>query len=199
MPTPVGHLLAGAIVHKSQKTKGVLFLLFVLFFALLPDFDFVFGLAVGDANRYHHLFTHSFFFVVVAGVVGGALYAKWARASFAKSSAIFVSAGISHVILDILALDQREPLGCPIWWPFSYDFVISPVLIFSDVSRASDSNVFFQSLFNLHNLKTVLIEIAVLAPLLLVVFLVQKVEIKNKKTKRLNIGRPGIKNECEEI
>jgi membrane-bound metal-dependent hydrolase YbcI (DUF457 family) len=182
MPTPVGHLLAGAIVHKSQKTqKGMLFFLLVLLFAFLPDFDFVFGLAAGDANRYHHLFTHSFFFVIAAGVLGGALYAKWARSSFVKSSAIFASAGISHVILDILALDQREPLGCPIWWPFSNEFVISPVLVFSDVSRASDSHVFFQSLFNLHNLKTVLIEIAVLAPLLLVVFLVQsKVRLKSK-------------------
>jgi membrane-bound metal-dependent hydrolase YbcI (DUF457 family) len=179
VPTPIGHTLAGVILFSSQKKRGVLFFLLVTFFAMLPDIDFLFGFVVGDANRYHHLFTHSFTFVILTGLIGGWLYAKWQKESWLKLSAIFISAGISHVILDILALDKREPLGCPLWWPFSNAFVISPMTIFADVSRVSDSKYFIQSLFNVHNLKTVLIEVAILTPLLLVaIFWTKKNQIE---------------------
>lgn len=180
MPTPIGHALAGTILFSIQKRRGVLFLFIVTFFALLPDIDFLFGFVVGDPNRYHHLFTHSFFFVVLAGFAGGFLYATWKKESLMKSSAIFIAAGTSHVILDILALDKREPLGCPLWWPFSNEFVISPVLVFSDVSRVSNSTQFFQSLFNTHNLNTVLIEIAVLLPLFIIVIVWHKMKTNRK-------------------
>ena len=170
MPTPVGHFLAGAIIWTAlrQRANIVLFVA-ILFFALLPDVDFIFGFVVGDPNRYHHQFTHSLLFVIVMGVIGGLIYAKWRQQNVLVSSAIFAIAGTSHVILDILAVDKREPFGCPLWWPFLKDFVISPVLLFSDVSRVSDSAMFFASLFNVHNLKTVLIELVVLMPLLFLV------------------------------
>lgn len=168
MPTPVGHAIAGAIFYSgtSKSKKFDLWLLgTLLFFVVLPDIDFVFGFMVGDPNRYHHQFTHSFFFVILAGLIGGYLFAKWRQQSAVYSSAIFISAGITHVILDVLALDTSAPYGCPLFWPFSNQFMISPVVIFSDVSRASDTRTFFASLFNIHNLKTVLIEIGILAPI----------------------------------
>ena len=182
MPTPIGHLLAGAAVYAAQRNrKNIHLLLFVLFFALLPDIDFIFGFVVNDPNRYHHLFTHSFFFVVLAGITGAIIYSKWRHANIFISSAIFVSAGISHVILDCLALDRREPFGCPIWWPVSQEFFISPLLIFSDVSRSSESGTFFQSLFNVHNIRTVSIEILVLLPVFVFVWLLNvKRRSKNK-------------------
>lgn len=159
-----------------------MFFLLLIFFALLPDVDFLFGFVVGDANRYHHLFTHSFTFVIVAGISGGGRYAKLKKDSWLKSSAYFISAGISHVILDILALDQREPFGCPLWSPFSNAFVISPVTIFSDVSRVSDSKYFIQSLFNSHNLKTVLIEMVILIPLLILIIFWNRMRSKQMTT-----------------
>ena len=175
MPTPIGHMLAGAIIFKSQKKSVGLFLfLSVLLFALLPDIDFLFGLIVGDANRYHHLWTHSLAFTIVAGFLGGFFFAKWRCESLLFSSAIFISAGTSHVFLDCLALDKREPFGCPIWWPFSQKFIISPVPLFSDVSRVSDSHLFFESLLNMHNLRTVLIEIALLVPILIFVWKINR-------------------------
>ena len=48
MPTPVGHILAGAVIYKSQKESGFLLLSLLLFFALLPDIDFLFGFVAGD-------------------------------------------------------------------------------------------------------------------------------------------------------
>jgi len=186
MPTPIGHTLAGAILFAAQKNRRVVFFILLVFFALLPDVDFLFGFIIGDANRYHHFFTHSFIFVILAGLAGGVIYATWKKDSILKSSAIFISAGISHVILDILALDKREPFGCPIWWPFSNEFVISPVLVFSDVSRVSESKYFIQSLFNEHNMRTILIEFAVLAPLLIVVFGIRKLKLVRTKTSGLS-------------
>ncbi|MBN1559536.1 metal-dependent hydrolase [candidate division KSB1 bacterium] len=181
MPTPVGHLLAGAILFKSQQVNvSFLMFLFILFFALLPDFDFVFGFFVGDPNRYHHLFTHSIVFVAIAGTVGGIIFAKWCNENIIFSSAIFVSAGISHVILDCLAVDKSEPFGCPLAWPFSQKFVIFPAPLFSDVIRSSDSSSFFQSLFNLHNLKAVFVEIIVLAPVLFMVWILRRKFIAGK-------------------
>ncbi|MBN1466483.1 metal-dependent hydrolase [candidate division KSB1 bacterium] len=175
MPTPIGHMLAAAILCKSQRSRDdFLFYLFILFFALLPDSDFLFGFFTGDPNRYHHLFTHSFAFVVIAGLLGGVIYAKWRDENIIFSSAIFISAGISHVILDCLAVDRREPFGCPIGWPFSQKFVISPVLLFSDVTRSSDSSLFFPSLFNMHNLQAVSIELFVLMPVLFTVWMLRK-------------------------
>ncbi|RPI02910.1 MAG: metal-dependent hydrolase [Calditrichaeota bacterium] len=166
MPTPIGHLFAGAVVYQASAKTKVMFLLFVCFFSLLPDIDFLFGFPSGDPNRYHHLFTHSFIFVALAGFTGGFIYFMVSGEKWFYSSAIFVSAGISHVLLDCLALDQRLPYGCPLLWPISNSFIISPITIFSDVKRISDSRQFFPSLLNLHNLKTVLLEITILTPLL---------------------------------
>lgn len=165
MPTPIGHLFAGAVVHQASALKtNVILLVFICFFSLLPDIDFLFGFPSGDPNRYHHLFTHSFFFVILAGFIGGSIYFWVSGEKWFYSSAIFVSAGISHVLLDCLALDQRAPYGCPLLWPISNSFIISPITIFSDVKRVSDSRQFFSSLLNLHNLKTVVLEIAILVP-----------------------------------
>lgn len=181
MPTPVGHIIAGSIVYNVQRQKDKMFLLLVLFYALLPDIDFFFGLVIGDANRYHHQFTHGFVFVIFAGLVGGFFYAQWRGKNFLLSSAFFIGAGITHVVLDVLAIDKREPLGCPLWWPLSNQFVISPVLLFSDVSRASESNMFFQSLFNAHNARTILLELLILAPAALFVSYVTRIKLLHKE------------------
>ena len=119
MPTPVGHLLAGAIIYRSHREFNIRFFLGVMFFALLPDIDLLFGVFVGDPNRYHHQFTHSFAFVIASGGIGGFIYARGLKKKTLISSAFFISAGTSHVILDVLAVDKREPFGCPLWWPLS--------------------------------------------------------------------------------
>ena len=178
MPTPIGHALAGAIVFYSSPGKiknTTTLLLAAVFFSLLPDIDFLFGFPLGDPNRFHHNFTHSFVFVILMGLVGGLLYAKLFQQRSLIYSAIFISAGISHVILDILAMDKRAPFGCPIFWPFSQQYYISPIILFSDVSRVSDSKLFIGSLFNWHNLATVGVEMLMLIPILVFILWKKKV------------------------
>lgn len=186
MPTPIGHVLAGAIIFRIFRKKNLALFLLLVFFALLPDIDFLFGFIVGDVNRYHHLFTHSVSFVLIAGIAGSAIVYFWRKQGFLFYSAIFCSAGISHLILDILALDKRPPYGCPLLWPFSRKFIISPFYFFSDVERESSAVQFLSSLLSWHNFRTILLEIAILLPLFILIVLWQNNKEKSGKSNYLN-------------
>lgn len=177
MPTPFGHMLAGALIYQSASKKTertLLFIFLLLFFVLFPDIDFLFGFPAGDPNRYHHLFTHSLIFVAAVGLACGWIFSRFLQKSMRYSSAIFIAAGITHLLLDCLALDKRPPFGCPLLWPFTNRFFIAPVMLFSDVSRISDSKLFFVSLLNPHNLRTIAIETGVLAPLWAIVWIFKR-------------------------
>ena len=163
MPTPIGHIASGALLvtagrHPWRRQAGLALL--VLLFALLPDIDLAIGLLLaGDANACHHQATHSILFVLAAGWVGGRLFPRIGH------SRLFIAAGLTHLGLDILAKDTSAPFGAPLLWPFWSGFIISPLQIFSDVHRSGEAASFFPSLFNRHNLMTVLIEVAFFAPM----------------------------------
>ena len=173
MPTPVGHALGGVIsasLFKKEKTKNWIIFAIVLVLAELPDIDFIFGIVAGEPNKYHHQFTHSFLFVLIAALVAAAIISQIGIMQFSKSFVLFSIAGASHVLFDLLALDTSEPYGAQIFWPFWNGYVISPITIFSDVQRSSSASAFLPSLFSLHNLKTVLVEVVVLGPVWLIVW-----------------------------
>ncbi len=164
MPTPVGHTLSGIFLlyagYHNLRWNGWL-IAWVTIFALLPDIDLLYGLVVaGDANAYHHQATHSLAFVLAAGLAGGRISARWGR-----MTGLLMLAGILHLGLDLLAVDTSAPRGIPLLWPLWKDYVISPLLIFSDVHRSGESHLFLASLLSWHNLKTVLVEIVVFVPL----------------------------------
>ena len=177
MPTPVGHVLGGMICLSFRKNKirsDWLFILLMLLFAELPDIDLLFGLLEGNPNKYHHHFTHSFVFILAAGFVGGLIVKKLKVMQFAKSFVLFTVAGLSHLLLDLAALDTSAPFGAPIFWPFSQKYFIFPFAIFADVHRSFSSNTFWASLISRHNFETVLIEILVLMPILAVIYILRK-------------------------
>jgi membrane-bound metal-dependent hydrolase YbcI (DUF457 family) len=172
MPTPIGHALGGVIsasLFNKEKTKNWIIFVTVLVLAELPDIDFLFGLIEGRPNKYHHHFTHSFLFVILAAFLAAVIINKIGIIQFSKSFVLFTVAGVSHIIFDVLALDTSEPFGAPIFWPLWNGYVISPVTIFSDVQRSSSASAFVPSLFSLHNLKTIFVEIVVLAPIWLII------------------------------
>lgn len=168
MPTPVGHLLSGVLVYfaivPARKVIWPL-LLCTLFVASLPDIDFLFGYIVGNPNKYHHHFTHSISFAAVLGLVCALLGTRVFTPGFKALAALFITAALLHIVLDLLAVDTSFPRGAPIFWPFSDRYFIFPFHLFSDVERVSDSKVFFKSMLTIHNLRTVGIEIAILTPL----------------------------------
>ena len=170
MPTPIGHMMTGVTIFlllplDYQKRK---LLIFVVFFAILPDLDFLLGFISGNPNQFHHFFTHSFFFIVV--MAGGIAFIMFKNNCSQRIfyAVLFMVTGFIHIGLDVLALDTSEPFGATIFWPFSQKYFISPLNVFSDVHRSSETQTFIPSLFNMHNLKTLFIEIALLAPFLII-------------------------------
>ncbi len=180
MPSPVGHVISGIVVFSGLKKKnssGLNLFLLVLFFSILPDFDFLFGLFEGQPNKYHHQFTHSFFFVVLLGWIGAWIYARFEKISVKSVILFFILPGIVHLLLDSLAVDTSIPRGSPLFWPFWDEYIISPVLLFTDIQRSPEASRFFPSLFTLHNLYAALMELLILSPVYL--FIIWK---RKKKT-----------------
>ena len=168
MPTPIGHIASGVLLFASGSfhwRRQMMLLMALLFFALLPDIDLAIGLLLaGNANAWHHQATHSFLFVTAAGGAGG-----WLARRHGRYSLLFIAAGMIHLVLDIFAKDTSAPFGAPLFWPFWNGFLIAPLSLFSDVHRSGEAASFFPSLFNRHNLLTVMIELAFFTPLGLIV------------------------------
>jgi len=192
MPTPIGHsLISTAIfagVNKKDKNFSVLDYFIFLFFGMLPDLDFLPGLIIGEPSRYHHGFSHSFVMSLVMGLMAGLVYYLIRRKYLVQYSFIFSGVYFAHVAADFFAVDTSLPIGEQLFWPFWNGYLLSPFTFFLDVHRSAESFDFFVSMFNSHNLKTVMVEIAICVPLILGVQLrnkfsntkVQSHQVKNK-------------------
>ena len=175
MPTPIGHsLLSTAIFsgvnRKKLKLNWFDYLVF-LFIGIFPDLDFLPGLILGTPSRFHHGLTHSLFFGIIIGTIAGLIYYKWKRASWLSCSLIFTGVYFTHLLTDFLGVDTSYPYGEQLFWPFWQGYVLSPVAVFLDVYRSSESHEFFVSMFNSHNLKAVIIELFICVPILVLIHL----------------------------
>ena len=171
MPTPVGHSLMGYIFFADRKRVNWNlnwkdFLLFI-FIANFPDLDLIPGYLTGNPNKFHHGVTHSIGFMLLVGLLFGAIYYLKKHKYFLRYFSIFSIVYLSHLVLDFFGKDTKAPFGEQLFWPLSQIYVLSPIAIFSDVHKASSSDVFIQSLMNWHNLKTIIIEIVILLPILI--------------------------------
>ncbi|RMF56361.1 MAG: metal-dependent hydrolase [Calditrichaeota bacterium] len=178
MPLPFGHSLMGYTLYetleqKRERTSWATVLLFAVV-ANLPDIDFLPGFLVGNPNLYHHHYlSHSLGAALVVGALLGGYYAWRKDKSFLGYFLIFTTVYFSHVVLDYFTQDTSGPFGVPMFWPFSKEFVISPVPIFLSVHKVGRSDVFFQNLFVVHNLLVAVWEVVVFLPVLAVVKLVK--------------------------
>ena len=171
MCTPVGHSLLGYTIYlsikDSKKRDHWIVPVGIILVASLPDVDFIFGYLSGDPNRYHHFWTHSLVFAGLFGIIAGAGIAGLFRRFSFRFGFLGFFVIFSHIFLDFFTKDTSAPLGMQLFWPFSDNFYLSSVSLFQDVYKASSSSAFLKSLFVWHNLRTVLIEIAILGPMLL--------------------------------
>ena len=168
MCTPIGHSIAGcSIVSGQQGRTGParwILLIAIIMASNLPDIDFVFGYIAGNPNLYHHLWTHSLFFMLMSGVIFGIAYRVLEGKGGFKAGLVVCCIVFSHLVLDFITGDSSTPYGMQLFWPVSRDFFISPITLFRDVSKASSSQAFLGSLFCWHNAWTVLLEVAILGP-----------------------------------
>ena len=120
MPLPVLHSFAGYSLYrltrkKNEGRKWRLILLSVLL-ANLADFDFLPGIQLGEATRYHRALTHTLGAAFLCGALVG--LASWIVKKRAGLKNFLLASGVyfSHLVLDYIF---GAPEGLLIFWPFT--------------------------------------------------------------------------------
>jgi membrane-bound metal-dependent hydrolase YbcI (DUF457 family) len=140
MATPYGHTLAGLSLFNLwysraglSRGKGVLVYGLVALGASFPDLDFIPGLILGQAGRFHHGYSHSLGIVIIVSLIVG-LLAKWIHreGSFFKIGSFALALGVSHLILDFFT---EAPKGFPMLWPFTETKFLSALPVLPRVER----------------------------------------------------------------
>ena len=153
-----------------DRWKG-LQLLWIGALSVLPDIDFVPGFLTGNPNRFHHGITHSIAFCLAASGILALLPRAAKQGIGLPEGRVILAVLATHLVLDFFTRDQAPPIGMPIFWPVAGGGFASPIILFPDIVKASRSEVFIKSLFNVHNLRAVMVESAVLGPLTVLAFL----------------------------
>lgn len=185
MATPLGHFLAGATVGAlcgGERRTGRPVLAGGLV-AMAPDLDFIPGLLLGEPARYHHAVTHTLLFALLAGMVAAlaAPRARW------RWTVLVGGAYSSHLLLDFLTHDPSPPRGIPLFWPVISDALHSPIFVFPQVLHTIVCPV------NLHNFTVMLLEIALLGPLLAAAALRARGRGRTPALEDSSTGRAGVR------
>src|SRR5690606_23595587 len=134
--------------------------------ANLPDFDFLPGILLADAGRFHREASHSLAAAVVVGVVAG-LAAAGTRAGAWRIGLVSAAFYASHLVLDFFSEDPAAPVGQPVFWPFRAEPVISPWTPFLGVVHdGTGLGEFVASVLTGANLVVLAREVVVLGPVL---------------------------------
>ena len=176
MATPVGHSLLGITIARlaggATEHRTWRWYAYAAVAANAADLDFLPGLLVGDANRFHQMLSHSLF----AACVFAAAAATVARpAGMGAVRLGWASGGLyaSHLLLDFFTRDLRPPLGLPLFWPLSTSTFISSWTPFPGVVHGNPGTptpAVFAQLLSWHNLAAIAVEIVALLPPLALVW-----------------------------
>ena len=167
MSTPIGHSLAGISIYFLSGSRfsspgwKVLFLCVVV--ACLPDVDFLPGFFAGNINCFHHKGTHSLFFALV---VSSGVWFALRKSNGIKWGFLAFMLILSHLVIDYVAIDRTAPFGMPLLWPFSGEYFYFKYAFLPEVLRESS----VASIFNRHNLRTVIVELAIFLPIALLCY-----------------------------
>ena len=132
----------------------------VVGFAVLPDADLFF--------HFHRGITHSIGAVIAVGVVAAAV-ALSVRRPVWRVALMCAGAYATHLILDWMAVDTLPPYGIQAFWPFSARWLISGW----DLFRQTERRHFLSASAIWINLEAIAQEIAILAPIVVVLWLVR--------------------------
>ena len=120
MPSPVGHLLAGAAVYlvaTRKREHSRVRLTVTLLGSVLPDFDFVPGFLIGEPAAFHHGISHSFVFAALFGVLVFMSLRSVRTKKIAIRTGLLASLAYAvHVILDLVNVHEGTR-GVPVLWP----------------------------------------------------------------------------------
>jgi membrane-bound metal-dependent hydrolase YbcI (DUF457 family) len=164
MPSPVGHALAGLVVHAvsardagERRSLGRAALLVAA--ATVPDLDLLFRLV--DGRNHHQAETHSIGAAAICGVVVWIVARSRRGARPGALAVVATAAWLTHVLLDYVGSDTHPPIGIMALWPFAGGYHKSPYILFMDIGRTLEWATVR------HNALAVAWEIVLLGPLLL--------------------------------
>ena len=140
MPSPVAHTLAGACVaalaaRRSPAARALPVAALVILAANLPDLDYLALVRGREAmERFHQSVFHSIGFVAAATLPLALLLRR--RVDSARAWLLLAAAGLTHLLLDLLVVDLKPPVGFPFFWPLSAERFHSPITLFPGIDRA---------------------------------------------------------------
>lgn len=175
-------------VAPAQKAEPWFFAL-IAFLAIAPDLDFLPGLVVGEAGRYHRGPTHSFGGAVLATAAIAWATTRWSARQLPNRGRGwwfgFVGATYcAHLLLDFVMPDTRGPAGIPLFWPLHGDLVAAPLPVpgrlrdFVDLQYGNDVRSFAFALLSGHGLAVLVVEGLLFTPLLLAPRLIGRIRKK---------------------
>jgi membrane-bound metal-dependent hydrolase YbcI (DUF457 family) len=182
MPSPVGHTIGAfaailavdpSIITTRYKLSVALGTSFIV--GTLADADFLVAYFSTVPYLRHHYFSHSIPFAIIFWLLCWVVLKGIKFKDATRNAALLGAAYGSHLVLDYFAEDGSKPYGIPLLWPFSNQHFIAPFDIFLSIHRGE-----FSDLFSLHNLWAILIEVGVLTPLALMMFLLANSRMKAK-------------------
>lgn len=177
MASPIGHTLIAflALGPGHGRDRRWIWLFLAAAATIAPDLDFLPGLAVGEINRFHHGASHSLGAAALFGVLA-ALAAGWSRAPRLRVGITAAGLYASHIVLDLITVDTRPPVGQPIFWPVSsrYFALANPVLHGIRHNAEGGLGGFVRDVVSLHNLNAATREVLLVAPVVLLVWFVAR-------------------------
>lgn len=117
MPSPLGHLLGGAAVYlaathpqnRSRLTLGI-----TMIGSILPDFDFLPGILIGEPAAFHHGVSHSFAFAVLFGALVCITLHLCGQKNAGQAALLGSVAYGLHSVLDSVSANNSVPLVWPL-------------------------------------------------------------------------------------
>ncbi len=158
----------GYTIYSLSRKRDNKTLILSLLVANLPDIDFLGNIFI---KGFHHGPIHSFFMAIIFGITTEAI--------LPSRGFLLFSIYLSHILLDYLIKDPTFPYGIMLLWPFNNNFYMAPFAFFPSFDYIIyDFDIFF----SLHNLYTILFEILIFLPLVIIVKIynrLKKDKIKN--------------------
>jgi inner membrane protein len=172
MPSPIGHALAGvAVAWAGAPSLDRRVTLAAASLAVVPDIDLVLGPLAGLFGLVvpHRTVSHSIGALIVVTIIAAIVTGKVTRRNRARIVAVCAAAYASHLVLDWISVDPTPPYGIQAMWPFSDRFYISGWNLFGPTARTG----VFTVPTMLVNLKAGVQEIAILGPIVFLLWLVR--------------------------
>ncbi|MCU0242879.1 MAG: metal-dependent hydrolase [Vicinamibacteria bacterium] len=165
MPSPIGHALAGLMIHtlsardaREQASLPRAMTLSAL--ACAPDLDLILS---WSTHAYRHQGEiHGLGAALIAGAAAAAGARLFGLRDPGRWALLTVLAWMSHALFDALSIDTRAPFGPMVFWPLTRATFHAPISIFLDIWRLPTWAA------TRHNALAIAWELALLVPVSLV-------------------------------